>query len=67
MYGDDLVVGYKQVIDGDPSALAESERRWGIKWAILPLQYSKLIALLDRSRGWRRIYGDEVGVIYVRS
>jgi hypothetical protein len=67
MYGDDLVVGYKQVIDGDPSALAESERRWGIKWAILPLQYRKLIALLDRSRGWRRIYGDEVGVIYVRS
>ena len=67
MYGDELVVGYKKIIDGEPVALAKSERRWGIRWAILPLQYRELIALLDRSPGWRRIYGDEVGVIYVRS
>ena len=66
MYGDELVVGYKKIIDGDPAALAAAERNWGLRWAILPVRYRKLIALLDRSPGWRRYYGDEVGVIYVR-
>ena len=66
MYGDRLVVGYKRIIDGDPVALAEAEREWDLRWAILPVRYRKLIALLDRSPGWRRYYGDEVGVIYVR-
>ena len=66
MYGDGLVVGYKRIIDGDPVALAEAEREWDLRWAILPVRYRKLIALLDRSPGWRRYYGDEVGVIYVR-
>jgi hypothetical protein len=67
MYGDELVLGYKRILDGDPVALAAAERRWGIAWAILPTHSRKLIALLDRSGRWRRIYGDEVGVIYVRS
>jgi hypothetical protein len=66
MYGDELVVGYKRMIDGNPAALAEAERKWRIGWAILPNRYAKLIVLLDRSPGWSRMYGDEVGVIYVR-
>jgi len=65
MYGDELVVGYKHILEGDPAALAAAERRWGIRWAVLPADSRKLIALLDRS-GWRRIYRDQVGVIYVR-
>ena len=31
-----------------------------------PEDREELIALLDRSPGWRRIYADKVGVIYVR-
>ena len=66
MYGDELVVGYKRITDGDAAALGKAVDRWNIRWAILPNRYLKLIALLDRSPEWRRIYKDEVGVIYVR-
>jgi hypothetical protein len=31
------------------------------------LRYRKLIALLDHSPQWRRIYADEVGAVYVRN
>jgi hypothetical protein len=66
MYGDDLVIGYKGITDGDSAKLEEAVQRWGIRWAILPHRYKKLLALLDRSPGWRRIHQDQVGVIYVR-
>ena len=66
MYGDAIVVGYKRITDGDAAALEKAVDRWDIRWAILPNRYAKLVALLDRSRQWRRIYKDEVGVIYVR-
>jgi len=66
MYGDALVVGYKRITDGDPVALREAVERWNIRWAILPHRYEKLLALLDRSPGWRRIHEDSVGVIYER-
>lgn len=67
MYGDDLVLGYKRIIDGDPAALRQAVARWNIRWAILPRRYAKLIALLDRSPGWRKLASDEAGIIYVRA
>ena len=67
MYGDELVIGYKRITDGDAAALAASVQRWNIRWAILPTRYDKLVALLERSPEWRRIYQDEAGVIYVRN
>jgi hypothetical protein len=67
MYGDELVVGYKRITDGDPHELAEAVQRWNIRWAILPFRYKKLIALLDHSPEWRLIRKDQVGAIYVRS
>jgi hypothetical protein len=66
MYGDELVIGYKSITDGDAAKFEEEVQRWGIRWAILPHRYKKLVALIDRSPGWRRIHQDEVGVIYVR-
>lgn len=66
MYGDELVIGYKSITDGDAAKFEEAVQRWGIRWAILPHRYKKLVALIDRSPGWRRIHQDEVGVIYVR-
>ena len=66
MYGDELVVGYRRIVDGDPIALKDAVRRWGIRWAILPNRYAKLIGFMDRNPGWERIYRDQVGVIYVR-
>ena len=66
MYGDELVVGYKRIIDGDAAALGEAVVRYGIRWAMIPADYRNLSALLDRSPEWRRIRQDEVGTIYVR-
>ena len=66
MYGDEVVTQYKRITDGDAPAFDQAVQRWNIRWAILPLRYKKLIALLDRSPGWRVIRRDEVGAIYVR-
>jgi hypothetical protein len=66
MYGDALVSDYVRVTSGDPAAFEGAVRRWDIRWAILPHR-SRLIGLLDRSPGWRRMASDEAGVVYVRS
>lgn len=67
MYGDDLVVGYSSILGGNPEMVAEAVKRWNIRWAILPHTNPRLIALLDRSPGWRRIASDEAGVVYQRT
>jgi len=67
MYGDQLIVDYKRITEGNEPTLEAAVRRWNIRWAILPPRYKQLVALLDHSPEWRRIYADEVGAIYVRN
>ncbi len=67
MYGDQLIVDYKRIAEGDQPTVEATVRRWNIRWAILPPRYKKLVALLDRSPEWRRIYMDKIGSIYVRN
>ena len=66
MYGDALVVGFSRIARGDGPAFAEAVRRWNIRWAMVPNDSKGLVALLDRTPGWRRIHRDPVGAIYVR-
>jgi hypothetical protein len=66
MYGDELVIDYYRISQGDPAAFAQAVRRWNIRWVIVG-EKSKLIRLLDRSPGWRRIRQDKVGAIYART
>jgi hypothetical protein len=66
MYGDALVVDYKRITDGDRAAFYAAVARWNIRWAILPRRYRGLIALLERSPGWRKEASTEAGVVYVR-
>ena len=66
MYGDELVVGYKQITDGDVAMLNEVVDRWDIHWAILPRRYKKLVALLEHAAGWRKLHENRTGVIFVR-
>ena len=65
MYGDELVVGYYRIAQGDTGAFRDAVSRWNIRWVMIPNR-SKLIPVLDRSPGWRRIRQDQVGVVYVR-
>jgi hypothetical protein len=66
MYGDDLVLGFASISNGNQNALNEAVKRWGIRWAMVPKRNVKLSGLLDHSPEWRRIYRDKVGMIYVR-
>src|SRR5258707_6144417 len=34
MYGDDLVVGYADIVHGDAAAFNQAVQRWNIRWAI---------------------------------
>ena len=65
MYGDKLVVGFSRITHGDAQELGAAVNRWDIRWAMLPNQDKPLIELLSKS-GWRKVYGDKVGVIYAR-
>lgn len=66
MYGDELVIDYYRISQGDSAAFAQAVQRWKIRWVIVGNK-SKLIGLLDRSPGWRRIRQDKVGVVYART
>jgi len=65
MYGDDLVIGYADIVHGDSNAFAAAVQRWNIRWAMLPNQ-SKLIPVIQRSPEWRLVARDRVGAIYER-
>ena len=67
MYGDELVLDYASITNGNAVAFTEAVKRWNIRWAILPNENVKLIALLDRSPNWRRAYRDKIGVVYIRN
>ena len=65
MYGDELVLGFSRIAQGDVSQFNDAVRKWNIRWAIVPNDSGRLIALLDRA-GWRRIAADKAGVVYAR-
>lgn len=67
MYGDAFVKEYKAITDGDAAAFRRAVERWDLQWAMTPFKYERLVGLLDREPGWRRIHADAVGVIHVRS
>jgi hypothetical protein len=47
-------------------AFDDAVRRYGIEWTMLSPAQGKLIRNMESSGEWRRVYGDEVGVIDVR-
>jgi hypothetical protein len=65
MYGDDFKFEHQRIVDADPQAFARAVRQWGLKWTILTPD-EELVGLLDRSRGWKRIYADRWAVVHVR-
>ena len=67
MYGDELVLGFAEISQGNAGAFDAAVRRWDIRWAILPNRSTALIGVIDRSPGWRRIAQDDVGVVYART
>jgi hypothetical protein len=66
MYGDAFVLDYSRILDGDEARFDQAVRKYGIRWTMLPAGNHVLIAKLDSSKDWRRLYADKVGVIHVR-
>lgn len=67
MYGDELVVNFASISNGNPQAFNEAVKRWGIRWVIFPNRSKALIALIARTPGWHLVARDKVGVVYART
>jgi hypothetical protein len=66
LYGDDYFADYARVVAGDVARFERLVAKHGISWTVLEKPDQGLIAALDASPRWRRIYADKVGVIHVR-
>jgi len=66
MYGDEFVMDYTEIVDGNFDRFDRAVRRYDIHWTMVPAN-SRLIHEIESSGKWRRIYGDRVGVIDVRN
>ena len=67
MYGDPHVLTYSRLVNGDTRELANTVKRWNIRWAIVAQRDKKLVAMLDHTSGWRRIRQNKIGIVYVRA
>jgi hypothetical protein len=65
MYGDQFFADYLKLADGDDQTFNRVVSRYGIRWTMLEPE-NRLVAKLDASPDWRRLYSDGVGVIHVR-
>lgn len=65
MYGDAFMFEHQRIIQGDAQALTRAVRRWGIGWTILEPE-NPLVALLDRTPGWHRVYADRWAIVHAR-
>jgi len=66
MYGDAFLDLYGKIIAGDADALEPTLKRYAIAWTIFaPNQ--RVVALMDREPGWRRLYTDKFAVVHVRA
>lgn len=66
VYGDAHFLRYLDIAHGDAKAFAAAQRQWHFCWTIFPPRSRELLALLDRTPGWQRVYADEYAVIHVR-
>jgi hypothetical protein len=65
VYGDAFRNGFLRLEDGDAAAFREEAARRGFGWTILE-PGAPLVAALDASPDWRRLYADRFAVVHVR-
>jgi hypothetical protein len=66
LYGDAFLGNYAKIISPDPKTLAATIARYRIVWSIFP-PTSPVVAMLDRTPGWHRVYGDDIAVVQLRN
>ena len=64
LYGDALMSLYGRLQAGDEADVESALKRYGIAWTIFAPD-SRMVAILDRKPGWRRLYADATAVVHV--
>ncbi|MGH6958809.1 MAG: hypothetical protein ACREEW_19270, partial [Caulobacteraceae bacterium] len=65
MYGDAFVMNDNAIQNGDAAAAGAAVARYGVDWAILRPD-RRLVGVLERTPGWRRLYADKDAVVLAR-
>ncbi len=65
LYGDPMLSLYDKLRSGDREAVENTLKRYDIAWTIFAPD-SRIVAMLDREPGWRRLYADAVAVVQAR-
>jgi hypothetical protein len=65
LYGDAMMSLYTMLQAGDDAAVGRTLKRYGIAWTIFA-PGSRIVAMLDRKPGWRRLYADATAIVHVR-
>jgi len=66
LYGDAAISRYADIIWPMPTALEAAVAKYGIAWTFLKPD-NRLVGLLDREPGWRRLYADEWVIVHART
>jgi hypothetical protein len=64
LYGDAMMSLYGRLQAGDEADVESALKRYGIAWTIFAPD-SRMVAILDRKPGWRRLYADATAVVHV--
>jgi hypothetical protein len=65
MYGGAMLGLYRKLNGGDRGVVEDTLKRYDIAWTIFAPD-SRVVAILDREPGWRRLYADATAVVHVR-
>ena len=65
LYGDAMMSLYGRLQAGNEADVESALKRYGIAWTIFAPD-SRIVAILDRKPGWRRLYADATAVVHVR-
>ena len=64
LYGDPMLSLYDKLRSGDREAVENTLKRYDIAWTIFAPD-SRIVAMLDREPGWRRLYADATAIVHV--
>lgn len=67
MYGSAFMQAYLAPFRPDRAAFDQVSARYGVRWALIASNSHPMLYLLDTLPHWRRLYADEVAVVYVRA
>jgi hypothetical protein len=65
LYGDAMLSLYDKLQAGDAATVTSTLKRYGIAWTIFSPD-ARIVAILDRTPGWRRLHSDATAVVQAR-